>query len=504
MANRAKEWVEEYLERGFRPIPVGARSKGPTISHWPRVRIKDPDISKHFGDESNVGLILGFNGLTDVDLDSTEALCIADYFLLKTGFVFGRKSKPKSHRFYWVNEAIPSRKYLDPLAKKDNSTLLEIRCKTADGGIGLQTVVPPSRHPSGEIIRFDRDGDPAKVRSKDLIRAANYIAATALLTRYWPEERSGRNEAFLALSGALARSGVSLEDAIQLVQGIYCGLFGAHADMQQAAREVKATFEKFRVGKPTTGFNHLTDLIDKTAVQQARQWIGVQPDAERPTARADKKSPATQLVAMAQSAEFFHTPDQEAYAALEVGSHREIWRVRDKEFKLWLMKSYHTKYRSVPATQAIGEAINVLEGRALFDGQEHDVFVRIARRGNSIYLDLADQAWGAVKITASGWKVVDRPTVRFRRPRGMRPLPEPVSGGSIEEMREFVNVRCKNDWVVLVACAVGMFQFNGPDLPTKTCPSATVGMLNLIAGPAVSRWPAIVLLYSSLLRFTAS
>ena len=66
--------------------------------------------------------------------------------------------------------------------------LLELRCTTGDGEIGLQTIVPPSDAPSGERIRFYGDGDPAIVKSEVLIRAADTTAAVALLVRYWPAE----------------------------------------------------------------------------------------------------------------------------------------------------------------------------------------------------------------------------------------------------------------------------------------------------------------------------
>ena len=105
--------------------------------------------------------------MADIDLDCPEASHVADRFLPKTGFVFGRKSRPRSHRLYWLDKPAPTIKYLDPLKKKGDSTLLELRCTKADGEIGLQTIVPPSVHPSGERISFDGDGDPAKGKSED-------------------------------------------------------------------------------------------------------------------------------------------------------------------------------------------------------------------------------------------------------------------------------------------------------------------------------------------------
>jgi hypothetical protein len=49
--------------------------------------------------------------------------------------------------------------------------------------VGLQTIVPPSVHPSGEVISFEPgcDGDPAAVDGRILQLAVARTAAAALL-----------------------------------------------------------------------------------------------------------------------------------------------------------------------------------------------------------------------------------------------------------------------------------------------------------------------------------
>ena len=55
-----------------------------------------------------------------------------------------------------------------------------------------------------------------------------------------------------------------------------------------------------------------------------------------------------------------------------------------------------------------------------------------------------------VEIDDTGWRVIDNPTVRFRRAAGMKPLPIPVSGGSIELLRPFLNVQSDAHFVLVV------------------------------------------------------
>jgi hypothetical protein len=70
--------------------------------------------------------------------------------------------------------------------------------------------------------------------------------------------------------------------------------------------------------------------------------------------------------------------------------------------------------------------------------------------------------WRAIEIDTAGWRVIDKPPVRFRRAAGMRPLPMPVRGGSVDTLRSFLNVQSDNDFVLAVAWALAVLRNCGP------------------------------------------
>src|ERR1039457_2016449 len=111
-----------------------------------------------------MGVLLGERGLADVDLDCGEAIVAAASLAPDTDMIFGRQSKPASHRFYWSDPPARVKKYLDPV---DKACLVELRGLKADGTRGLQTVVPPSVHEQGEEIRFEAgfDREPANIEA---------------------------------------------------------------------------------------------------------------------------------------------------------------------------------------------------------------------------------------------------------------------------------------------------------------------------------------------------
>jgi Primase C terminal 2 (PriCT-2)/Bifunctional DNA primase/polymerase, N-terminal len=170
--------AKEYIRRGWAPIPIPAHEKAPRIRGWPNLRLTDHNAFQYFIGEQNIGIILGApsNGLTDVDLDCTEAIGLAAIFLPVTDAVFGRVSKPRSHRLYRAEGNSPTMKLSDPIS---GDVLLEVR---GDGG--LQTVFPGSIHPSGERVEWETDGEPAVIDAAELCKRAKWLAAACLVRRY--------------------------------------------------------------------------------------------------------------------------------------------------------------------------------------------------------------------------------------------------------------------------------------------------------------------------------
>jgi hypothetical protein len=166
-------------------------------------------------------------------------------------------------------------------------------------------------------------------------------------------------------------------------------------------------------------------------------------------------------VARAEIIELFHTPDGDAHATIAVGDHVETHALRTKPFKSWLSKRCYDKTGAAAGAQRIQDALAVLEGEALYSGREAPVFVRLAEHNGPIYLDLTDSNWRAVEITASGWRVIDDPPVKFRRSRGMLPLPEPACGGSVALLRKYINVT-DSEWPLFVAVLLASLWPRGP------------------------------------------
>jgi hypothetical protein len=167
------------------------------------------------------------------------------------------------------------------------------------------------------------------------------------------------------------------------------------------------------------------------------------------------------LNAIAGEAEFFQTPEHKPFADIEVDGHRETWPLRSKQFSQWLKFRFYEETGGTPRPETLQSALDLIEITSK-GAPEHTVHVRVGDHAGKLYLDLADKEWRAVEIDAIGWRLVERPPVRFRRAPGMRPLPEPMSGGSIKGLRSFLNVKSEDDFVLVVSWLLAGMGNPGP------------------------------------------
>jgi hypothetical protein len=187
---------------------------------------------------------------------------------------------------------------------------------------------------------------------------------------------------------------------------------------------------------------------------------------------SDEREPnqREKLILIGLKAELWHDGDGNPFATIRESDHLQSCGLSSRAFRSWLTGSYGKRYPvriggglcpSAPTSQALTEAINALAAKAA-GGAECRPGVRIGEHGGMLYLDLGTPDWSAVEISASGWCIIQNAPVRFIRPSGLRSLPLPVSGGSLSELREFLNVSSDADFVLVLSWLIACFRANGP------------------------------------------
>jgi hypothetical protein len=225
--------------------------------------------------------------------------------------------------------------------------------------------------------------------------------------------------------------------------------------------EAVLSFAAVRRGDPLT-WQHWRRILEKyEKAELLEHMLGGPLTVEH----GDGGSSAERLIGLALEGgiEFFHDPDQHGWASIRVDGHWENHPIRSRPFQLFLLRTYYRDTGNSPGAQAIRAALELFEAKALFDGEEAPINLRVANHCEKLYLDLCDRAWRAVEIDTQGWRIVDRPPPRFHRTRGSRSLPLPERGGSLDELRRFLNVDHQG-WILIRAFLVAALR------PSVPCP----------------------------------
>lgn len=168
------------------------------------------------------------------------------------------------------------------------------------------------------------------------------------------------------------------------------------------------------------------------------------------------------LISLAQEeAHIFASPDGQAFAKYPVRGHTETWPIKHRKFLAWLSVKYYDKFNKPCGKQPLADAITHLEFFTLNSGLEEDVYVRVAECNRKIYVDLANEDWEVAEIDSDGWRILSSSPVNFRRPRGLLALPTPTLDGSINDLRQVVNVTDEN-WPLFACWLVFAFNPIGP------------------------------------------
>lgn len=258
--------VAWHRDRGMVTIPVQYKNKMPLQSAWQNTTDSDvafESLAKR-REPCNIGLLLGtVSGVLDVDLDDDIARRLAPSFLPTTGYRWGRKGNAESHYLYRCPaETLKTAKFQVP----DRGMLVELR------GDGLQSVIPPSIHVSGEPIKFVAHSEPAEIDYNTLLLAVSRLAAATLLVTKYPVQ-GGRNDFVLKLSGTLAHARWPVEDAETFIGHVV----DASGDDEHDSRitTVRSTFAKHAAGEEVTGLPTLKESIGDSETALLAKWLGL-------------------------------------------------------------------------------------------------------------------------------------------------------------------------------------------------------------------------------------
>ncbi|MDA8351555.1 MAG: bifunctional DNA primase/polymerase [Pseudomonadota bacterium] len=183
--------------------------------------------------------------------------------------------------------------------------------------------------------------------------------------------------------------------------------------------------------------------LDDTEVRQiadGKARVEAENDDPESTEKKATESQASVLVAFVRDrCKLVHDENGEVYAIENATG--EVRNIERRAFKVWLHAEFYKATEKAARSQSVAEALTTLAGVGLHDGDLVDVHIRCAALGDGYVIDLGEPGKSrAIVVRPGSWTVTEHHGLMFVRPDNMKPLPEPVGGGTLEPLWSLVNV----------------------------------------------------------------
>lgn len=145
-----------------------------------------------------------------------------------------------------------------------------------------------------------------------------------------------------------------------------------------------------------------------------------------------------------EGVELFHDDYQRPCITFSSGAKgQHTYYLTSRSAQLKLTEIIYKKLGRTVTAQTFKEVLSALQAVAIFDGEKKKVHLRIARHGNTVVLNLANEQGQVVVIDKDGARITTDSPVAFINSPNMAPIPAPQDddGTAILEFQKLFNLR---------------------------------------------------------------
>ena len=172
--------------------------------------------------------------------------------------------------------------------------------------------------------------------------------------------------------------------------------------------------------------------------------------------KAVKDKTVEKLISLVQDrCELFHDAQGNTYAKTQGKTntrenkqeYTKILKIRSAEFNELIRKLNYDTTKKGLNKNMLEEVVETISTIATYEGHTEEVYLRTCQRKGEIIYDLCRDDWSVIRITRSGWEILDKSPVSFVRTGNMKQLPIPTSmpnrdtRRSIYKLLKHINIR---------------------------------------------------------------
>ena len=420
--------ASDYIDLGFSIIPIG-KDKTPLISwkHYQSVRATKDQVAQWLTQfpEMNIGVVTGkISGIVVLDIDAKHGRSSSEFRIPPTVSTI---SGGGGEHFYFKHPNW----YVPSTNGKIYGNGVDIK---GDGGY---IVLPPSLHSSGNNYRWTLEPS-----NNDFAEIPDWLKS-AILKKIKVEEKL-------------------------LDKG-----FGGVPEGQRNTTAISIAC-KLRKSLPvdeleTTGLSKFIEWNNKNLPPLPISELNIIWESSKKydskNTKKDSNVIANSLLEEIINREdviLFHDELDEAYISLEINGHQEVWPCKSKAMKRLLSSKYWDRQAKPLGSESTKSMMAVLEGKACFDGSPIKLHNRVAWHDESLWYDLTNGKWQAIRIGKEGWEIIDHPPILFKRFKHHQYQLTPAQNGNIDLFLNYVNITNSDQRLLLLVFLISCFI---PDFP---------------------------------------
>jgi hypothetical protein len=95
------------------------------------------------------------------------------------------------------------------------------------------------------------------------------------------------------------------------------------------------------------------------------------------------------------------------YGWLDISDHKEVLKIESGKFKRLLLRLFYNNVGHVPSQNMIDNWVHIFHAFADFEGPTYQLSSRVTSYNGDICYDLTNEMWQCVRISNSGWEILD-------------------------------------------------------------------------------------------------
>ena len=457
-----------YQEKGIAVVPVVGKRP---VAEWKKYQLRkqtEEEVREIFKNHPNATGIAGvtgkLSGLVVLDIDAKHGRSSEEFKLLPPTACVCSGGGGEHFYFKHPGTDIKNREAVSGVG-------VDFR---ADGGV---IILPPSMHPSGARYEWLVSIDKVLADIPDWLSKL-VTSKSSQKIKKWERGQFGvpegdRNSTAISMAGKILRETSS--DLWESISWKQLQTWNSINKVPLDDSELRSVFENAK----------------KMQLQQSSQHVSGK--------KQNQAELVTEFFLTELCSELFHDERNEPFTKIDVHGVKQTWHCESNDLKEFLAKSFFEKTTGIVLRpDSTRSVIQVLIGKAKFEGKRYPLHTRIAWHEGAPWYDLVNSDWSAVQITKDGWQVQKELPILFKRFSHQKEQVRPVVGGDVRDVLQFVNIQSKEQEVLflvyLISCFIPSFPhpmpfFYGPQGSAKSTISKIVRSLVDPSLLEVSQYP---------------